>query len=155
MAQAGITHVAVPCNSAHFWRAQVLELLRTKYQIENVKWFDMVSIVKQFIWPGTLVMGGYVTMQEQLYGPDMVYPLEEYDAIAAALEWLRRGLSATVDVQLLISQLEERYHPTAVLLGCTEMALCGDLRAATVPVLDSSTLYAKGVAGAWNRLSFF
>ena len=154
MAASGITHVAVPCNSVHLWREVVMHRLICQYQIEQLEWLDMISLVKAHLPDRTLVVGGYVTMHRQLYGSNMIYPTDEYDEIARLLERLRRGVNGSVLLTDLVQKLEEKYKPDCILLACTELALCDLLRVQHARIEDSSALYAKEVAKLWNKLSF-
>jgi len=143
MYNAGVRMVAVPCNSIHFWRKEIME-----YLPDDMEWIDMISSVSSWLtWePDTLVVGGYVTMEKCLYGHSFIYPREEYEYIAELIEELRTGGccgSRTID-KLII-----RYQPKQVLLACTELSLMR-LDPSWIPIYDSSILYAKTVAHTWR-----
>lgn len=152
MAKGGVTHVALPCNSIHYWRDEVVERLSTHFQIEDLTWLDMLTALGPSAPPDTLVVGGYVTMAKKLYGPKCLYPMDEYAEIYQMIEWLRIGCGVAGPLTALLDKLEQKYQPCRTLLACTEFAL-GDVYWSKVPLFDSSNLYAKAVAQAWNRLS--
>jgi len=146
MYNAGVRMVAVPCNSIHFWRKEIMECLP-----DDMEWIDMISSVLDQIdvSPNTLVIGGYATMTKALYGGYAIYPMAEYKYIAQLLEKLRTGKGT--DSERTVQNLVWRYNPENVLLACTELSLMDTQeRPGLIPVFDSGTLYAKAVANLWK-----
>lgn len=138
--------IAAPCNSVHYWYDAVNRSV-------DVNWLNMIELVsaKIDLVPSTLVVGGYVTMAQKLYGSDVIYPMVEYDRIAEVLEDLRRG-EAIRDMHLLI-ELYAKYRPDQMVLACTEFSLIPThfLECDWLNIVDSSRVYAEEVVRIWKE----
>lgn len=145
----GADFVVVPCNSAHFWRDEVLSRNDAR-----IPWLDMIEIVSDEAKKAgnvrPLVLGGYVTIEKKLYSkylPDAVYP-EEKDSefIYGVISSIKLTNAMDAAFFARIKDIIRKTKPDSVLLACTELSKFSDYAKYCnifLPFIDSQTEYAR------------
>ncbi|MBQ0933548.1 aspartate/glutamate racemase family protein [Ideonella sp. 4Y16] len=157
LARQGAIAVAVPCNAAHHFRAEIAHEL-------PVPWLNMIEMVGKAIVQRAsrpLVLGAPITVTERLYSeylPGSIYPTPELsEAIYDVIDRLKLCTVNEPATQYSLStRLRDLLHNQdcdAVLLSCSELTLLGEIPGIEVPIFDSSREYARLVASAMSCLA--
>jgi len=140
---AGAQLIAVPCNSAAYFLAEVRAAV-------PVPVLDPVAATVAVVRPDQrpLVLGGAVTHGADLYGkhlPHRVRPTDaEQDEVIALIEALKHldtSGAIVARVEALVAAGRAR-GADSVVLGCTEFSLIAD-RVTGAPVFNSNELLAR------------
>jgi aspartate racemase len=147
LASIGADFVTLPCNSAHYFYDQVVQGIQ-------IPWLNMLESVSKAVTVNgdrPLVLGGYITMTEELYSryiPGAAYPSpKDSEFMWSLIEEIKltSGLSVSSRTQLetMISKMKGEID--CVLLACTELSIVygGITSIDGLRVIDSSTEYAK------------
>lgn len=154
LAAAGAEVIAVPCNSASYFLAEVRAAVTAEV-------LDPVGATAAAIGCARpLVLGGMVTVKAALYRAALagraepLHPDDDAQAeVAAIIERLKQLDTSDAVVERTRAVIDRGLAAGAdgVILGCTELGLIAARLALPVPVHDSNELLARAVlARAWS-----
>lgn len=146
--RAGVSHVAIPCNTAHYWfdDLQAGTTLRLIHIVEAAMHeltlrFGAVGNVGLIATTGAVRSGVYHERLES-DGRRVLTPPDQ-DAVMDVIEMIKAGRMADA-LPVLMQQVRalQEAGAEAVILGCTELPLCLphlplDLQALTVDATDA------------------
>jgi aspartate racemase len=154
--QAGCAAVAIPCNTAHHWRAHFAAHL-------SVPFIDIVeATVARLValrCARAVVLGTRATIERRLYAeplanrdikvPDVPAPLvARVEHIIALVKSGERGTAAHALVDVL-QQIHE-LGADAIVLGCTELSMIAP-PAASLPLVDPDSCLADACIAWWGK----
>ena len=156
---AGVTAIAIPCNSAHYWHAQLAETT-------SVPIFDLVSIACRAASPranGRVgILGTEGLVASDLYGRALesqgahaMYPTEELQReISQGIALAKSGIPTAAGA-LFAAATEDLFRRGAdtIILACTEIAMA--LEAVSFGLLgqciDTNRELARTCVTWWHR----
>ncbi|MFO0903142.1 MAG: amino acid racemase [Pirellulales bacterium] len=146
LARYGANFVLVPCNSAHYFHDQVSKRVA-------IPWLNMIdatqAALERLNVRRPLLLGGYVTVSQRLYGDSAVYLADQANELVYGMieEIKRRDRLSPESLRQLHSILDEAERTVgfdAILLACTELsAAAHELKSRGVPIVDSNRMYAR------------
>lgn len=115
----GCKHIAVPCNSAHYFYDEVV--------IDgDIPWVSMIEVIARELerFRSVLIIGGYATVVKKTYDKYMdnaVYLSDNY-VVFELIEKIKRGGCYKEELNWLHTAIKTS-GPDCVLLACTELPL--------------------------------
>lgn len=151
MENAGITHLVLPCNSAHYFLYQIKDKI-------NVEIIDLIeSTVEEVIKDSSIkrvgVIGGYVTINKNLYGEafkkynvEVLYLEEQFqnECLNIIEETKLNKINSSLNNRCknLIDSFE---NCDAVILSCTELPLALGSEKTKLPIYNPSQIVSKKI----------
>lgn len=145
LSELGVSIIAVPCNSAHYFYDEIVQQLKCT-------WLNMIEVVSSVLngygCSKPLILGGYVTVSKELYSkyiPNSVYFSEEENLVVYRLiEEIKLSSNNYSDLINQIITNIRRYNIDSIVLACTELTIIEDaFNNADIIIVDSSIEYAK------------
>ncbi|CAD6547548.1 aspartate/glutamate racemase family protein [Paraburkholderia sabiae] len=156
---AGCGAVAIPCNTAHYWRRDFASSLQ-------IPLIDMVSATAQHAARlgarSAIVLGTRSTMKHRLYGDSLeklcirLMDVEEATirATGCAIALAKSGDPDSSWKQLAHALHACRaLHPDVIILGCTELPMVVPPGTMAVDLVDSDACLADACVRWWQSLS--
>lgn len=154
--QAGCGAVAIPCNTAHYWRHDFTASLQ-------VPLIDMVSVTAEHAARlgarNAVVLGTRSTIRYRLYDAALkdfgVQPIDISDEVVhsthSAIALAKSGNLDSSSKHLAYSLAASRaLHPDVIILGCTELPMVLPAATKDADLIDSTTCLADACIHWWR-----